>query len=87
MARVPDPASQQLLFSQIVWEPAFLSRLMEVVVASLPTQEVASLETALQIWTAAVTSSTDAAVTAARDANAASFSLHSESQQPDRPRP
>ena len=58
MARIHEPAAQQMLFSHIVWDPAFLSQLLQSVLATLPTQTVPSLEAALQIWVATVASST-----------------------------
>ena len=72
MARLA-PAARQLVFSEIVFDPQFLSQLLQVVRASLPAEQVASLEAALQIWVAEVTSSTSAAVVAARDADDTSF--------------
>ena len=73
MARIHEPAAQQMLFSHIVWDPAFLSQLLQSVLATLPTQTVPSLEAALQIWVATVASSADATVIAAREAVVASF--------------
>ena len=43
MSRVLDPAAQQLLREYRLFDPAFLSQLMRVVMDELPTQSVASV--------------------------------------------